>query len=245
MKIKSIFTVIFVLLFWGCTFSQYQKISVLVYTSPDVYHNPSVPAAVTSLKEMAAKNFMDLDWTQLESNFNDSVLSNYSAVVFLHANDNKLNNEQLQSLQRFIQSGKGFVGIHAASVRGSEWFRKLVGRTFLRHPEKQTAVMQVTDESFPATFHLPGKWMWTDEWYEFGEALTENQHVVLTVDENTYFTEVGMGKFHPISWYQEYDGGRSFFTALGHMQEAYADKFFLDHILGGIYWAATGKGVSK
>lgn len=85
----------------------------------------------------------------------------------------------------------------------------------------------------------------TDEWYEFGEALTENQHVLIEVDESSYFTEVGMGQFHPVAWYQEFDGGRSFYTALGHLEEAYSDKLLLDHIFSGIYWAATGKGISK
>lgn len=245
MKFISCLICLFVLLFVGNTFAQYKKISVLVYTSPDVYHNPSIPTAVTELKRMAAKNFMDLDWTQLESNFNDSFLNKYSVIVFLHSTDSKLNKDQLESLKQFIRSGKGFVGIHASSTEGSGWYKKMVGRTFLRHPAKQTAVLHVVDENFPAIFNLPQKWIWTDEWYEFGDALTENQHVLLTVDEATYYTEVGMGKFHPIAWYQEFDGGRSFYTALGHMEEAYTDKLFLDHILGGIFWAATGKGISK
>jgi len=226
-------------------FAQYKKISILVYTSPDVYHNPSVPTAITELKKVAVKNFMDMDWTQLESNFCDSILNQYAVVIFLHSNDSKLNEAQEKSLQRFIRSGKGFVGIHASSVRGSEWFQKLVGRTFIRHPEKQTAVMSVMDNNFPATFHLPQKWIWTDEWYEFGAAQTESLHVLLTVDESSYSVEAGMGKFHPVAWYQEFEGGRSFYTALGHMEYAYTDKLFLDHLLGGIYWAATGKGILK
>lgn len=244
MERKLLFVCIFLMFFSG-VFAQYRKISVLVYTSPDVYHNPSVPVAVTEMKKMAVKNFMDLDWTQLESNFCDSILNQYSVVVFLHANDSKLNDIQRKNFQDFIRSGKGFVGIHASSVRGSEWFQQLVGRTFIRHPEKQTAVMTVTDNKFPAIFHLPEKWVWTDEWYEFGDALTGGQHVLLTVDESSYFVEVGMGNFHPVAWYQQFDRGRSFYTALGHIEDAYTDKFFLDHLLGGIYWAATGKGISK
>ena len=26
-----------------------------------------------------------------------------------------------------------------------------------------------------------------------------------------------MGDFHPVAWYQEYDGGRAFYAALGHL----------------------------
>jgi hypothetical protein len=53
----------------------------------------------------------------------------------------------------------------------------------------------------------------------------------------------GMGAFHPISWYHDYDGGRAFYTALGHIGLTFSDQTFLDHIYGGIYWAATGKGM--
>jgi hypothetical protein len=53
-----------------------------------------------------------------------------------------------------------------------------------------------------------------------------------------------MGAFHPIAWYHVFEGGRSFVTALGHMPELYRDKNFLDHLYGGIYWAATGRGIA-
>jgi type 1 glutamine amidotransferase len=52
-----------------------------------------------------------------------------------------------------------------------------------------------------------------------------------------------MGAVHPISWYHPYDGGRAFYTALGHIPATFSDQTFLDHIYGGIYWAATGKGI--
>ena len=99
---------------------------------------------------------------------------------------------------------------------------------------------------------IPDKWIWTDEWYEFDAPLEPDLHVVLTVDESTYDpTRIwpgqkasGMGSFHPIAWYHTFEGGRSFVTALGHMPELYRDKTFLDHLYGGINWAATGRGVA-
>ena len=70
------------------------------------------------------------------------------------------------------------------------------------------------------------------------------------MDEKTYQPHAkwdpkegkGMGDFHPISWYHEYDGGRAFYTALGHLPATYSDANFLHHVYGGIYWAATGHG---
>ena len=233
-------------------FSQGQ-FKVMVYTSPDFWHNPVIPTAITEFKKMAEKHFFDMAWTQQPSRFTEDELKDFAVVVFLQANGESLNEDQMTALKSFIRKGGGFVGIHAASVvqDQEEWFQKLVGRSFTGHPAKQTAVLQVKDKSFPACMHLPDQWIWTDEWYEFGEALTDGMHVLLTVDESTYNAkrmvhgeEVnGMGPDHPIAWYQEYDGGRSFYTALGHLEIHYADARFLDHIYGGIYWAATGKGV--
>ncbi|MFH0758150.1 MAG: ThuA domain-containing protein [Bacteroidota bacterium] len=251
MNTKSLlFLCIFTLSASFSLFSQ-EKFRVMVYTSPDYWHNPVIPTAVTEFKKMAEKHFFDLDWTQQASSFTDENLNRYAVVLFLNANGESLNEEQMGNLKEFIQHGGGFVGIHATSVTRDqcEWFQKLVGRSFTGHPEKQTAVLHVMDRTFPACMHLPDQWLWTDEWYEFGEALTDRMKVLLTVDENTYVAkrvvdgaEVnGMGSNHPIAWYQEYDGGRSFYTALGHLEIHYTDSRFLDHIYGGIYWAARGK----
>ncbi len=61
----------------------------------------------------------------------------------------------------------------------------------------------------------------------------------MTLDETTYSPGAGaMGFDHPISWVQEYQGGRSFYTALGHTAASYSDPLYRQHLLGGIEWAA-------
>jgi type 1 glutamine amidotransferase len=239
-----------------------QQFQVLVYTSPDRWHDPTVPVAMNEFGEMAKKHDFGLSWAQENGNsettdaFTDDYLRKFDVIVFLHSRGYELSDQQMESFKRFIRNGGGFVGIHApsASKDQEEWFHKLIGRVFTDHPEEQTAVLNVQDKNFPATMHLPDKWIWTDEWYSFGEALTDKQKVLLTVDERTYDPDrtwgddnrfTAMGDFHPISWYQEYDGGRSFYTSLGHIPASYKDQWFLDHIYGGIYWAATGLGVTE
>ena len=53
-------------------------------------------------------------------------------------------------MERFIQSGKGYVGIHSASDTEYDWdwYTKLVGRMFNIHPTIQTARLNVIDGSF-------------------------------------------------------------------------------------------------
>ena len=50
-----------------------------------------------------------------------------------------------------------------------------------------------------------------------------------------------IGGIFPLAWCQEYDGGREFYTALGHKIEYYSDPNFQKHILGGILWVMRVK----
>lgn len=256
-KVNHILAIIVMLMNTVPVFAQNQsrnQFEVMVYLSPDKWHNVTEPTAILEFQKLANRHAFGLTVTEVVNNFNDENLDKYDVLVFLHSTTRDLSEEQLESFKRFIRNGGGFVGIHATSAcrDEGEWFRKLVGRTFVDHPEEQTGVMQVTDKNHPATMHLADRWIWTDEWYSFTDALTEDQKVLITVDESTYDPgrtwedkdrHTGMGDFHPIAWYQEYDGGRSFYTALGHLSELYKDPLFLDHIYGGIYWAATGLGI--
>ncbi len=186
--------------------------------------------------------------------FADDRLKNYDVIVFLNTTADILNDDQQAAMERFIQSGKGFVGIHSASDTEYDWdwYTKMVGRTFHIHPAIQTAEVEVLDRKFPGLERMPDRFLWTDEYYEFGAERIDSLNYILAVDENTYdpvadwgqVAGKGMG-FHPIAWYHEYDGGRAFYTGLGHMPSTYQDKMFLEHIYGGVYWAATGKGLRK
>lgn len=117
------------------------------------------------------------------------------------------------------------------------------------HPAVQTAKLQVLDSIFPGLQGFEHGKLWTEEWYEFSEAKTTGLQTILSVDETTYNAKVqwgpkkgeGMGKVHPVSWYHNYDGGRSFYTALGHIPTNFSNEAFLNHLYAGIRWAATGK----
>jgi type 1 glutamine amidotransferase len=228
------------------------QFEVLLYTSPDHWHNLTEPVAILEFQEMAQRHAFGLTWTTVNSRFNDAALEKYDVIVFLQSTTRDLSAEQLESFKKFIRNGGGFVGIHGASAckNDDEWFRKLIGRTFTYHPEEQTAVMSVINKNHPSTMHLPDRWIWTDEWYSYTEDLTGNLKDLITLDESTYDPDktwgsdrkTAMGKYHPIAWCQEYDGGRSFYTTLGHMPALFKDARFLDHIYGGIFWAATGRG---
>ena len=91
------------------------------------------------------------------------------------------------ALQHFIESGKGFVGVHAATDTeyGWPWYGKMVGAYFLKHPKQQQATLHVVDSTDIATRHLPTTWSRFDEWYNFRD-IQPDLHVLITIDERTY-----------------------------------------------------------
>ncbi|WP_158969644.1 ThuA domain-containing protein [Paraglaciecola sp. L3A3] len=254
----KIFTRIRMLVLVTCllsTSSFAEQFKVLLFTKSAAWHHKSVNEGVDAIKLIAQNHHFEVVWHEDANQFKPENLKQYQAVIFLQTTGDILNDQQQAALKGFIQAGNGFVGIHSASDTeyGWPWFGKLVGRRFHIHPQIQTARMSVINNSFPGLEYFPESGLWTEEWYEFGEELSPNLQYILSVDESTYDPKVqwgdkigkGLGDFHPVAWYQNIEGGRSFYTALGHMPATYSNKAFQEHIFGGIYWAATGKGMKK
>ena len=226
-----------------------EQFKVLVFTKTAGWHHDAVHAGVTAVEELGKLHDFQVFWTADPARvMNDAELSKYQAVVFLLTTGDVLDDKQQAAFERYIRKGGGYVGVHSASDTeyGWPWYTKMVGHMFHVHPAVQTAVLQVRERNFPGMERFAPRTLFTEEWYEFGPATSSKLTYLLSVDESTYRPETskgkGMGGFHPVSWYQAYDGGRAFYTALGHMAATYRDPVFLHHLYGGIYWAATGRG---
>ncbi|TWI67765.1 hypothetical protein IP91_01884 [Pseudoduganella lurida] len=229
-----------------CSAAQF---NILVFSKTAGWHHESIHEGVTALRELAQQHDFNVFWTEDAGRiFKDQELAKYQAVVFLSTTGDILTDEQRRTFERYIRKGGGYVGVHAASDTeyGWPWYRQLVGRMFTTHPPVQTAMLKVADRAFPGMERFADRSLVTEEWYEFGKEETAGLHYLLTVDESTYAPKPngGMGSFHPVSWYHPFDGGRSFYTALGHLPGTYADPVFRHHLYGGIYWAATGNGIA-
>lgn len=235
------------------TSAQTKQFKALLVTTTKGWHHESLHSGVLAIQQLGVKNFFDVVLFEDPESFTDKNLEQYKVVIFLNTTGDIFDSAQQKVLERFIQSGKGFVGIHSASDTeyGWDWYTKLIGRMFEIHPVIQTAHVNVVDPNFSGLQGFTGNKIWTDEWYEFGPEKVSDLKYLLTVDESSYNPKAnwaskhkkgtGMGNFHPLAWYHNYDGGRSFYTALGHLPSAYSDPVFQNHLLAGIYWAATGK----
>lgn len=224
------------------SFDRGEKGRVLVFYKTSGYYHQVIPQGVASIALICAKNKIACDATADSTRFNERDLRAYDAVIFLNTTGNVLDENGKKAMQQFIRSGKGFVGIHSASDTeyGWPWYNELVGAYFKNHPEQQIATVRVHDKTFPATSHLPEEWSMKEEWYNFRNTYWDKVNVLLTLDEKT-MKGGGNGDFHPLAWYRDFDGGRSFYTAIGHRDETFADTAYQRHLLGGILYAIGNK----
>ena len=222
----------------SCTKKREGKPRVLVFSKTAGFVHRSIPAGIAAVQQLSAENGFEVDTTQNAAYFQEDSLKNYAAVIFLNTTGNVLDYRQEAAFERYIQAGGGFVGVHAATDTEYDWrwYGKLVGAYFVSHPKTQSARFIIKDTDFPATsFFSDTVWQRTDELYNF-KYLNPDVNVVLTVDESSY--EGGThGGYHPMSWYHEFDGGRAFYTELGHTDESYSEENYLRHLLGGIQYA--------
>lgn len=176
-------------------------------------------------------------------------LKAFDIVMFVNTTkDLKIDEAQKQALLDFIKSGKGFVGVHAATDTFYGWpaFGEMIGGYFDGHPWHASDTVTIKVEkpghailaSFgEAPFEL------TEEIYQMREPYDRGKcEVLLSLDmSKTDMTKAGIkrtdGDF-AVAWIKPFGDGRVFYTSLGHNQAVWRDKRFQQHLVAGIDWAS-------
>lgn len=229
--------ILFLLIGLLCFSCSKDQEKVLIFSKTAAFRHNSIEGGVTSLKALLESKGIQVDTTEHADYFTEDSLKRYAAVVFLNTTGNILNSYQQADFERYIQAGGGFVGIHSATDTEYHWpwYNQLVGAYFDDHPAIQEASLEILKKDDPSCQHLPQTWSFHEEWYNF-RSISPNIEVLVTVDESTY--EGGTnGDQHPIVWKQHFDGGRSFYTALGHKEETFSNPQFLQQVFAGIEFA--------
>ena len=216
-----------------------REIAVLLFTRTTGFRHASIPAAVGAIEaRAAAAGGVTVESTEDPGAFNDLNLSRFDAVVFLLTTGDVLDATQEGAFERYVRSGGGYAGVHSATDTEYDWpfYGALVGAYFEDHPMIQPATVVVDDRADPSTRMLPARWVRTDEWYNF-RAQPADVEVLARVDETTY-NGGSMGSTHPVVWRRVDERTRSWYTAMGHGDDSWTDSLFVDHVMGGIGWAA-------
>jgi type 1 glutamine amidotransferase len=242
--LRSLATVAAALLLLGCRDvptggGRGPAFRVLLFSRHLGYAHQSIPAAITALQGVGGSHGFAVEATEDAGRFTDEQLQQYRVVVFLSTTGDVLNDLQQDAFTRYIRAGGGFVGVHSASDTEYdwEWYHRLLGVYFAAHPPIQRARLQVNDRSHPSSSALPETWVRIDEWYDYRSPPPPGARILVSVDESSY-SGGQMGAAHPVSWAQEFEGGRSWYTAMGHTSSSFAEPAFLEHLAGGVIWAA-------
>lgn len=211
----------------------------LVFSKTEGFRHDSIDEGIAAIEAIGASHDFTVTATEDASVFSDAGLAAFDVVIFLSTTGDVLDADQQAALERFVQGGGGWVGIHAAADTeyGWPWYGELVGAWFASHPATQSATVRVLDQDHPSTSALQQVWSRTDEWYDYQRNPRGQVHVLATLDDASY-NGGAMGSDHPIAWCRPYDGGRSWYTGMGHTPESFSEADFREHLLGGIEWAA-------
>lgn len=213
---------------------------ILIFSKTEGWRHDSIEAGHEAITKIASENNVSVTSTEDASYFTTDNLQNYEAVVFLNTTETIFNDNQREAFKNYIQSGGGFVGIHSASDTEYDWpwYNNLVGAYFESHPNNpnvREAALIVHNHNHTSTSMLPERWERADEWYNFQD-LNEDVTVLISLDTDSYEGSAHPGN-HPVAWFHEFDGGRSFYTALGHTIDSFSEELFLDHLWGGIEYS--------
>ena len=218
---------------------------VLVFTRHLGFAHASIPIGIEAVRALGTATGFSVDATEDPARFSDAGLAPYDVVVFLNTTGDVLDAAQEAAMQRWFAAGHGWVGIHSASDTEYQWpwYQEMLGTHFVGHPAVQKATVIVVDTANASTRRLSSPLSRVDEWYDFASQPASGTHILVRVDEGSY-SGGHMGPSHPLSWLHEYGGGRAWYTAMGHTSCAYTEKPFLEHVRGGILWAAGRDGAA-
>ncbi len=235
---------------------------LLFLTHAGLYKHASLGPAESAVTELGADGGFevttlegykqpsdDLDLSMITSEY----LSQFDGLMMMTNGNLPLDDSQKRAIVDFVREGKGFIGVHCASLTLYDFpeFGEMLGGYFLQ-PVRQNRifVLKVEDPNHPATRMLGASWPLVDEFYRFGaaawtaerpeeniDALFSNRipvglsrdrvRVLLSIDamQSDLDGLEGMtkGGDYPQAWCRTYGAGRSFYTALGHRTDIWSN----------------------
>ena len=231
---------------------------VLVFSGTGWYRHPEIPASNGWLTRLGAEHGIQVDLTETPTDITPERLSQYQVLVLNNANslDKVLGESQRDAIKGWYQHGGGIVGLHAALVHqeGWPWFMDLAGCDFNSDSDfvRARVVVDPAMKDDPMVRGQDAEFWYSADWHNHTKSVSglPGVRVLLRLDESTfepvrdYFkTRDGkpMGQDHPMTWTREFEGGRFFYTELGHDVRSLDTPFGRQLVLGALRWTAGEK----
>jgi uncharacterized protein len=184
--------------------------------------------------------------TKKKLEYNAKNLNDFDAVVFYTGGTLEMDDQQKADFLSFIHDdGKGFVGIHSATITFTKWpeYGKMIGGYFDEHPWGTfDAPVLVDDPSFPGMSQWPRAFTIKDEIYQVKDFSRDQCRVLMTLDAAKLNFDNNprvhrQDKDFAVTWAKMYGKGRVYYSTLGHVAENWDDPAFQKMYSGAIQWA--------
>lgn len=244
---------------------------LLVISKTNGFRHGSIPTGKLLLEQLGEKTdaFEAVISDDLE-NFERNKIVDFDAICFLSTTQNiflpppdefkELSDDEKakarateqrlkENLMKFIKSGRGFVGIHAATDTCHEWdeYGKMINGFFAGHPWTSNDMVSIKVE--PGQEKHPLVAMFEGENVEFKEEIYQHKDpydskaVQMLLRLDTEKTDMNKDSIRRtdndfgVAWARNWEKGRVFYTSLGHNHEMFWHPKVVSHYLAGIQWA--------
>lgn len=240
---RRLIAVLFLLITGSATPAAPNSGAILIFSHTTGYRHDSIPAGIEAVGAMARRRGLVVVASEDPRVFSEKSLGQFRVIVLLNTTTDLKNpasewlvGERRSTLQQFVARGGGILAVHAAADSHYHWpwYAKLIGGRFARHPPgTPKGSLSIVNPSHPANRDLPRTVERTDEWYYFDD-VDPTSTLLATLDPGS-IGEKDVNP-NPIAWAREVDGGRLFYTAMGHTRESYSEPFFLHQLENGLDW---------
>ncbi|HUE97166.1 MAG TPA: ThuA domain-containing protein [Longimicrobiaceae bacterium] len=232
--------------------------SLLFLTHAGLYKHSSLGPAEAAVTELGQRGGFEVTTVQGYLQHPDSLdltfltpeyLARFDGLMLMTNGNLPLTQEQKQAIVAFVRGGKGFIGVHNASLTLYDYppFGEMLGAYFRRAiAQNRLFVLEVEDSDHPATRMLGPSWPIVDEFYLFGTAAwdpgrpeenvdvlfgnripigfsRDRVRVLLSIDSEltdlSGLPDMVPGGDYPQAWSREFGAGRSFYTSIGHRDD--------------------------
>ena len=206
------------------------------------FEHSYLPNAEVTLKQIGAANGWNVTTTHRCDRITAENLEKQDIVAFATTGNLPFDDAQKAALLSFVRDGKAFFGIHNATDTCYDWpeYGEMLGGYFAGHPWHEEVNVIVEDTDHPATRMLGSSFKVVDEIYTFKNWDRTKTRVLMRLDNDSIDVSRGNREDndYALGWCHTYGKGRVMYTALGHPDALWSEKWFHEHITGCIKWAA-------
>ena len=219
------------------------KPRVLMYTFENYWHHHAMIDLRQAVIDLHDTHGFTVIVTNHPLAINAKNLADIDVIVF-YTSGIGLTLQGRADLEAWIRAGGGTVGWHSATATEQTWkfYQDHMGTGFASHAGGLWPATVKLSQTHPITAGLPDLQL-TDEWYFFTEPPQNipGAQMVMVLDESTLspdFPALDKQGYHPIGWTNDSDGGRMFYSAIGHNEATFYDPEVLEILARSIEWAA-------